>query len=136
MLRIIFLTLLVLLTISSCSNVNRKKVKEIVLYNTLSEDSDSEIRNLSAFYHNSYNDPEIVSLLQNAVKVSGNYIWKGSIIGVIIYESGGSAKIEISRYGAFYRTVANNKYYSFSNNEQTEKWKEFVDTFISHSQKR
>jgi len=136
MLRIIFLTLVVLLTISSCSNLNRKKIKEIVLYNTLSEDSNSEIKNLSAFYHNSYNAPEIVSLLQNAENVSGNYIWKGSIIGVIIYESGDSAKIEISRYGGFYKMISNNNYYSFLNNEQTEKWKEFVNTFISDSQKR
>jgi hypothetical protein len=136
MLRILFLTSVVLLTIGSCSNLNRKKIKEIVLYNTLSEDSNSEIKDLSAFYHNSYNDPEIVSLLQNAEKVPGTYIWKGSIIGVIIYESGGSAKIEISRYGGFYKMASNNKYYSFPNKGQTEKWKEFVNTFISDSHKQ
>ncbi len=96
----------------------------------MSEELNADLKDLSAYKNRSFNDSATVALLQNVVPVSGNYVWKGAITGVIRFEKGDSTKIKVSRYGGFFKSFSDNKYYSFSDQHSTEKWKNLVDTFI------
>jgi len=136
MIRVLIFLGLIVLIILSCSGLSNKKkitgkkIKELVLYNTLSESLNADIKDLSHYPNKSFSDSATVNLLGNAVRVSENYIWKGFIIGVVRYETGDSIRIRVSRYGGFFRSFSDNKFYSFSDKESNYKWQDIVDTFI------
>jgi hypothetical protein len=136
MMRILIFLGLLLLVIFSCSGlankkkISTKKIKEFILYNTMSEGLNADIKDLSAFRSKSFNDSATVALLGSAVRVPGNYIWKGAMIGVIRYGEGDSIKIKVSRYGGFFKSFSDNKYYSFPDQNSIKKWDNLVDTFI------
>ena len=74
-------------------------------------------------------DKTILQSFNSAVRYTeSNAVWKGYIIGKVVFENERFAWIRISRYGAFFKDLHTNYYYKIEEGNK-ETWENFIDQF-------
>ena len=129
---------MLLFIFNGCTPKKLPTAKSIILYNTMIYDFKGtdypSLDTISTVVRKLILDKTILQSFNSAVRYTeSNTIWKGYIIGKVVFENERFAWIRISRYGAFFKDVQTNSYYKIVDKGNKEAWENFIDNFSTEN---
>lgn len=111
--------ILIVGTFLSCSNkVDFTKIESFEVYKEKGILPKDITKNVSTL---KIKQDEVIPILKSAKKNEGIHLWKGHLLGRVIFEDGTTHYLKISNYGGFFYDITNDNLYQIEE-ELNQKW--------------